>query len=167
MSSNSFGLQRIVSGPDRELDSSKRRPEDHGVFESGVVFVGMSFKHGEMEDVYAVIKEECEKLSLRAQRVDEGAGSRMVLRDIITLIKSAEFIVFDLTDSRPNVYYELGFAHGVGNDGDDIFLIAKRGTKLHFDISPCRVELYSSTNNLRELIRSKLGKMVAAKRARY
>ena len=37
------------------------------------------------------------------------------LDDISELILKAEFIVCDLTLERPNVYYELGYAHGAGN----------------------------------------------------
>jgi len=72
------------------------------------------------------------------------------------LIDDAEFIVCDLSGERPNVYYELGYAHGSGNEAARILLIAKRDTHLHFDIAPLRVEFYESTEHLRSIISSKL-----------
>ena len=75
-------------------------------------------------------------------------------------IERAEFIICDLTNERPNVYYELGYAHGVGNEGADILLIAKEGTTLHFDIGPLRVQYYSSTEHLRTIISANLKQMI-------
>jgi hypothetical protein len=76
------------------------------------------------------------KLGLTAQRVDEIVGAKSIIADIKKQIEKAEFIICDLTNECPNVYYELGYAHGIGNRPLDILLIAKQGTALHFDISP-------------------------------
>ena len=70
---------------------------------------------------------------MNAVRVDENVGSGLVVGEITKLIEDAEFIICDLSLERPNVYYELGYAHGVGNEANDILLIAKEGTNLHFD----------------------------------
>jgi hypothetical protein len=56
-------------------------------------------------------------VGLHASRVDENVGSGIVIREISELIERAEFIICDLTLERPNVYYELGDAHGAGNEG--------------------------------------------------
>ena len=52
--------------------------------------------------------------------------------------------MIDLTVERPTVYYELGYAHGVGNRAIEILLIAKTGTHLHFDIAHLAVMYYDS-----------------------
>ena len=134
---------------DREFGRPNYDPSDQGEFERGLVFVIMPFQGQEMADVYAAITDECKKLKLRSRRVDENTGSGIVIREITDLIERAEFIICDLTNERPNVYYELGYAHGVGNEAIDILLLAKAGTTLHFDIAPLRVHYYSSTENLR------------------
>jgi hypothetical protein len=100
----------------------------------------------------------------KARRVDENIGSGFVIREVAGLIERAEFIVCDLTNERPNVYYELGYAHGVGNEAMDILLIAKEGTALHFDIAPLRVQYYSSTEHLRAIVSSGLKAMITATR---
>lgn len=149
---------------DREFGRPDYDPEDQGEFEEGLVFVIMPFRGQDMTDAYAAIKDECKKLKLRAKRVDENSGSGLIIREITDLIERSEFIVCDLTNERPNVYYELGYAHGVGNEAMDILLIAKEGTILHFDIAPLRVQYYSSTEHLRTLISSNLKAMIKATR---
>ena len=145
---------------DREFGGPEYDPADQGTFERDLVFVIMPFKGQEMTDVYAAIKDECGKLGLNAKRVDENVGSSFVVREIAELIERAEFLVCDLTYERPNVYYELGYAHGIGNEGADILLIAREGTTLHFDIAPLRVQYYQSTEHLRSVVSSNLKEMI-------
>lgn len=42
----------------------------------------------------------------------------------------------------------------------DILLVAKEGTKLHFDIAPLAVHFYSSTEHLRRIVNEQLKKMI-------
>src|SRR5436305_135224 len=144
---------------DMEFNRPDYDPKDRGTFDSGLVFVMMSFVSEDSDTTYTVIKEECKILKLRATRVDEGHGSGFIIREITSLIERAEFIVCDLSYERPNVYYELGYAHGVGNDADEVLLLAKTGTKLHFDISPLRVHYFENEEALRSLLRRQLTSM--------
>jgi hypothetical protein len=149
---------------DQQFGGDNYDPADQGTFERGLVFVIMPFRGTDMDDVYSALKDECRKLQLKATRVDENTGSGFVIREITDLIERAEFIICDLTNERPNVYYELGYAHGVGNEAMDILLIAKEGTALHFDIAPLRVQYYSTTENLRSIVSSNLKSMIKATR---
>ncbi len=145
---------------DEQFRGTEWDPDDQGEFEPNLLFIVMSFKEEGADDVYLAIKDECYKLKLNPHRVDENTGSGLVIKAIKELIENAEFIIFDLTHERPNVYYELGYAHGVGNEADDILLLAKEGTKLHFDISPLRVHFYHSTEHLRQIVSSCLQEMI-------
>ena len=149
---------------DQQFKDDDWNPDDQGEFDSGLVFVAMSFSGQEMNDVYSAIKDECKKLDLRPVRVDENVGSGLIIGEIKEYIENAEFIIFDLTKERPNVYYELGYAHGVGNEANDILLLAKEKTKLHFDIAPLRVHFYSSTEELRRIVNDSLNEMIRATR---
>jgi hypothetical protein len=137
--------------------------DDKDEYEANLVFVIMPFSE-ELEESYFAIKDECSRLGLNAKRVDENVGAGLIIDEVTDFIESAEFIICDLTKERPNVYYELGYAHGVGNEPLDLFLIAKEGTVLHFDIAPYRVYYYRSTEHLRSLIRSKFAVMVKENR---
>lgn len=151
---------------DREFGRADYDPSDEGDFEEGLVFVIMPFRGADTNETYSAIKDECRKLRLRSRRVDENTGSGVVIREIAQLIERAEFIVCDLTHERPNVYYELGYAHGVGNEAMDILLIAREGAVLHFDIAPLRIHFYSSTEHLRSVVSSNLRAMIKATRQR-
>jgi hypothetical protein len=134
-------------------------------FRPNLVFVMMSFLSDEMQDAYAAIQDACARIGLDALRIDENIGSGLIVREIATMINEAEFIVCDLTHERPNVYYELGYAHGTGNSADNILLIARDGTKPHFDIAPLRIHFYRSTEHLRSVISDKLDRMVRGHRS--
>ncbi|AVP99939.1 hypothetical protein C7S18_23390 [Ahniella affigens] len=139
-------------------------PDDQGDFQPGLVFVIMPLAGSDMDEAYAAIKDECAKLQLTAVRADENPGSGIVLGDITELIEQAEFIICDLTRERPNVYYELGYAHGVGNEALDILLIAREGTSLHFDIAPLRVRYYGNSEELRAIVSGQLERMIKGTR---
>ena len=158
-------MTRNASGWDREFRNDQYDEDDMGTFEPNLVFVAMAFAP-EMDEIYSAIKDECKKQRLRTVRVDEKPGSVLIIREITELIEDAEFIIFDLSLERPNVYYELGYAHGAGNDGYDIFLVANAAAQIHFDVAPLRIERYASTEELRRLIATKFKAMVKEDRRR-
>src|SRR5204862_3622770 len=135
-----------------------------GEFTPNLVFVIMAFNSDGCEEVYRTIQASAERLRLTARRADDSIGSGMIIREITELIEAAEFIITDLTHERPNVYYELGYAHGVGNESSDILLIAREGTALHFDISPFRVHYYRSVDHLAAILAEQLPRMIASTR---
>ena len=151
---------------DKEFGRPDFDPFDHGDYENNLVFIAMPFFGKDMQDAYKAIKDECLKLGLNAIRVDENVGSGFIIREVTELIEKAEFIIFDLTNERPNVYYELGYAHGVGNEAEEILLLARRGTNIHFDISPTRIHFYESTKHLREIVSHNLKRMIEITRRR-
>jgi hypothetical protein len=46
-------------------------------------------------------------------------------------IRRSAFIIADVSEPRPNVYYELGFAQALGKD---VLTSAFKGTQLPFDV---------------------------------
>jgi hypothetical protein len=128
-------------------------------FRAHHVFVLMPMVGNESAEVYRAIKAGCALVDLTAARVDEATGARIIMRDVDKMMGDAEFLIFDLSQERPNVYYELGYAHGIGNHAENILLIAREGTPLAFDIAPLRVQFYRSTDHLQALIATHLSAM--------
>ena len=159
-----------MTRPSTYADQAFGRPDyiedDDGDYVPNLVFVIMPFSDQASDETYRTIVEECEKLGLKATRADEPIGSGIVLSDITSMVEDAEFIICDLSLERPNVYYELGYAHGVGNRAEDILLIARAGSVLHFDIAPIRARFYDSQSHLREILSRQLGAMIEKTRAR-
>jgi hypothetical protein len=137
-------------------------PEYNGEYIEGRVFVGMAFDvESEISDTYQAIRRACRKVDLEARRVDDAPGSGPIPTRILREIEEAEFLIIDLSVERPNVYYELGYAHGVGNRPIEILLIAKAGTTLHFDIAHLAVMFYESATDLEKKLPAKLRRMIA------
>ena len=133
-------------------------------FESGLVFLIMPIGTRNSDYAFEVYRSECKRQGLTAVRVDDEPSSGLILKDIVESIEKAEFIICDLSTERPNVYYELGYAHGVGNEAGRVFLTAEEGTKLHFDVSPFRVHFYRGRDGLREYMKTTFKDLVRASR---
>jgi hypothetical protein len=126
-------------------------------FLPSTAFVAMAFDGEPSESrIFRSIKRACDRLEIEVRRVDEVAGAHLVVETIRQMIEDAEFLIFELSKERPNVYYELGYAHGVGNDPSDIVILARKGTNVHFDVSGLRVRFYQSLKQLEKITLSEL-----------
>ena len=78
-------------------------------------FVLMPFEPKYREVYDEVYKPVCSANDLDCWRVDEISRPGSITRDIVEGIIDAEVVIADLTSQNPNVFYELGIAHSVGN----------------------------------------------------
>lgn len=77
-------------------------------------FVLMPFTD-DFEDIYKLgIKQSCEDAGAYCERVDEQIFTESILERVYNQISKADFIVADMTDRNPNVFYEVGYAHALG-----------------------------------------------------
>ncbi|WP_161603921.1 TIR domain-containing protein [Paraglaciecola arctica] len=102
-------------------------------------FVLMPFSN-ELTDVYKHLI--CEGLNdyYEVSRADDIKSQNNILKDIVVAISTSDLIVADLTDSNPNVYYELGIAHALQKD---VVLLIQDIEELPFDLRSYRVIPYS------------------------
>ena len=106
------------------------------------VFIVMQFSPP-YDELYAdVIKPVCEDLELEPHRADETFSPGLIIADVIRQIFESKIVIAEITPTNPNVYYEVGFAHAMNKP---TILIADRGTKLPFDVSPFRTLFYENT----------------------
>lgn len=78
-----------------------------------IVFAAMPFAES-YDDTFEVgIQGACLQLGYRAVRVDHQSFVGDIVTEIKKLIKKSVAVVGDLSDSRPNVLYEIGLAHAL------------------------------------------------------
>jgi hypothetical protein len=105
-------------------------------------FVVMQFSSPYNEVYCEVIKNVCESEHIDVTRIDEESGPGMIIQDINRAIREAKVVIADISPVNANVFYEVGFAHALNKP---TILLAEKGTKLPFDISPFRTLFYENS----------------------
>jgi len=130
-------------------------------------FIAMPFIP-EMAAVHKAIAKGVEQAGYRPLRIDQDEYLGGIMDQIIARIRESRFVVADLTHSRGGVYYEAGFALGLGIpvvpvcredqiDGD-------KATRVHFDVRHLNLiawrenDLTTLTMNLENRIVASLGR---------
>jgi hypothetical protein len=118
------------------------------------VFVALPFSE-EFQNVYEFgIYPAVRNCGFICERVDETHFVGDILARIREGIEAADLVIADLTEGRPNVYLEVGYAWG---RNVPVIFVAKKGEKLHFDVSTHRCIFYGKftqfAKDLQELIR--------------
>jgi hypothetical protein len=95
------------------------------------VFVLMPFNTS-FDDIYNYgIKQTCTELNSYCERVDEQIFSERILDRIYNQISKADIIIADMTGRNPNVFYEVGYAHGIGKK---VILLTQNSDDIPFDL---------------------------------
>lgn len=138
----------------KEVTEKRNEPEVTYTIQKGYVFVAMPIgPSGLFDDVLDSIKEVCDRCDLTAERVDEAQVNERITDRILESIQKAEFVVVDLTESRPNVFYEAGYAQGIGKVP---VYVARTGTQLEFDLKDYPVIFFESYRELKIKLETRL-----------
>ena len=124
-------------------------------------FVAMPFS-GEFDTLYDdVIKPVATDLRFEILRVDEISGPGIILDDIRRQIESAQVVVAEVSQSNPNVFYEIGYAHALGKP---VILLARKEPEkqLPFDIRPYRAIYYDNTIGGKKIVEETLRRHLSA-----
>lgn len=129
----------------------------------GFAFIVMPMVAGrpELDDVLDSIKEAGARCGLQAERVDEVHSTDRITDRILESIRRAEYVIADLTEARPNVYFEAGYAHALGKIP---IYVARAGTQLEFDLKDYPVTFFASMRELKDALETKL-RAIARERA--
>lgn len=107
-----------------------------------LVSVMMPFNK-DFSGVYEAIKNASKDAGFsKCNRADNIWKNDAIIEDIVDLIDKAFLVVCDLTDSNPNVFYELGVAHAFGRH---TVIIGQNVKDIPFDISHLRYIPYENT----------------------
>ena len=130
-------------------------PTKGNVKQSNKAFIMMAINPNDTtsDDVLDCLKRTFLHYGIEAIRSDEVEHSGRITDLILNMINENKFLVCDLSYERPNVYYELGYAHGISKN---VILIAKEGTILHFDVKDYNAIYYKNIRELENKLKKRL-----------
>jgi hypothetical protein len=146
-----------------ELEAKKQvvmTSRSAGAVKTNQAFVAMAMdpNNPQLEDVLDAIKEGSNRCGVLAERIDEAISNEPITARMLKSIEESEFVIVDISHARTNVYYEAGYAQGLGKT--PVYL-AQKGTEVPFDVRDYPVIVYP---NMREL-KTSLAERLSAVRA--
>ncbi|WP_255151337.1 nucleoside 2-deoxyribosyltransferase [Halorarius halobius] len=107
-------------------------------------FVILPFNE-QFEELYKdIIEPVLEEEGYEVNKADSMGSQRNIIEDVIKGIVNSDLLIADLTNLNPNVFYELGIAHGIGVP---TVLITQDLDELPFDLSAYHTIEYSRVYN--------------------
>ncbi|MEL7832788.1 hypothetical protein [Fodinibius sp. Rm-B-1B1-1] len=141
----------------------KQEEEKEGIYKNTVfIMMHMNEDIPGLEDVKNTIKEVCDKFGLKAIRADDIEHQDRITDVILKHIRKSEYLIADLSGSRPNVYYEIGYAHAMDKKP---ILYRKKGTEIHFDLAIHNVPAYSNITELKSMLINRFEALLGRKLA--
>lgn len=152
----------VLRSSPAEADSSQDEPILREEAVPGYAFIVMPMTGGrhDFDDVHDAIKEAAARCGIQAERVDEPHSTDRITDRILESIRRAEYVIADLTDAKPNVYFEAGYAHALRKTP---IYIAKAGTPLEFDLKDYPVIFFQGLRQLKDDLEKRLRGIAKAK----
>jgi hypothetical protein len=97
------------------------------------------------DEVYAELKSALKVVGFSCVRADDIYANRPIMTTIVYETLTSHFVIADLTDKNPNVFYEVGISHAL-RDLSSVILISQGMEFVPFDLRHLPVILYESDN---------------------
>lgn len=130
----------------RRADELKRSEKEGGT----IVFVAACF-NDDLISARNTIERVVREWGYDPKMVDRVAGDQLIEMKVYELIRASRFVVADLSCHRQSVYYEVGFAHGLGLEVVYTCKEADMGD-LHFDLAHRPILKWTDEQQLAEVL---------------
>ena len=81
------------------------------------------------------IKPIAKARGLTAIKANDINSNKPIMEDVWKHLNQSRLVIADLTDSNPNVFYELGIAHTIGKE---VIMVSQHTTRVPFDVGHAR-----------------------------
>ncbi|MFT8950151.1 MAG: hypothetical protein ABGA11_07245, partial [Liquorilactobacillus hordei] len=140
---------------------------DNLVIDPKMVFCALPFNDERLEIFTEIIRPHLEKMQLSAFKVNDIKSiTGNIMENIWTYINKSRFVIVDISDKNPNVFYELGICHTVGKDTiiicDEDSFRNDYNSKFPFDISALNTIVYKNKGAGMDRLKQELTNIVNA-----
>lgn len=90
------------------------------------------------------------------ERTDESGSLERIVSRVEKGIRGSGVVIADVSEGSPNVFYEVGFARGLGKD---VIMTARKGTKLPFDVGDIPAIFWEIQDDLKEGLRKRFANL--------
>jgi hypothetical protein len=111
----------------------------------------------DLNDAYYTMQQVAADLGYECLRVTEENTEGRILPEILERIRRSAFVIVDLTELRPNVFYELGYADGLSKR---VIVTARKDTELPFDVKDIPTIFWEGQSQLREGLKKRIEHVV-------
>ncbi len=159
---NVYTLDGLIGAlKERIASKGKRRKPPVGKDVDRFVFAAMPFDDKYDDVFYVAMVGAAEECGLTCERVDQIEFDGNIVDKLKEMIAKAEAVLIDLSEAKPNVLYEAGYAHALKKPC--IHICSTDLKDLPFDIAQRKTSVYKQgqTHKLKSVLVERLKKTVS------
>lgn len=144
-------LEEIINPPPK-VDEQPKSASD-SVNLAAFIIMALNLKDPTQEKTRDFIVEALEELGLQAETTNGWSEMEKVSQGVLDQVKATHLIIADLTNNKPQVYYNAGYGQALGKV---VVYIAKKGSKLKIDLPDSDIIYYSNPPHLKAQLKKKV-----------